>query len=413
MSRAARGAPTAMLRRVVRSRRAPAGILASAASSAAGFALAITQAHVVTTDEFGAFAVATAVGALIIGTSRSAIAEPALAVSLGVAEIRIAVRRASLLALVVGLPLLVGAWLMDLPYLSVVAVTLPGLLVYDTVRTLRLAVVAPRRALVLDVGWAFGTFGLCLLTFRGLITGLWCFAGWAAVAAVLGAVSARRAGYLRRPGWPRSQVSTGTSVAFGADYVVGSGSATVATNLIAGFAGTAVVASIRGAGTILGPVSLVVGILPTLLIPTLRRMHEGLRRPNAAIVRLATVLTVLAVPPLALIAWFPGAWGELLLADVWPLAQPLLPFLAWELLATLSAMVPFAGHRALLAGQASLAVRSVLAGVRIVAIVWAGVAFGALAATIAMAAIATVSSVLWWTSYVAQMRRGSRSASTP
>lgn len=408
MSRRPAGASTAMLSRMVRSGRAHTGILASAASSAAGFALAITQAHTVTTAEFGAFAVATAVGALIIGTSRSAIAEPALAVPVGVAEIRISVQRASLLALVVGLPLLAGAWLADLPYLVVVAATLPGLLIYDTVRTLRLAIVAPRRALLLDVGWAVGTFGLCLLTFRGAIAGIWCFAGWAAIAAVLGVVSAGRAGYLGRPGWPPSQVSTGTSVAFGADYVVGSGSATVATNLIAGFAGTLVVASIRGAGTILGPVSLVVGILPTLLIPTLRRMQDGLRRPSGSIVRLATLLTVLAVPPLVLIAWFPDAWGESLLAGVWPLAQPLLPFLAWELLATLSAMVPFAGHRALLAGQASLVVRSVLAAVRVVAIVWAGAALGAVAATCAMAAIATLSSVLWWISYMTQMRRRGR-----
>lgn len=58
----------------------------------------------------------------------------------------------------------------------------------------------------------------------------------------------------------------------------------------------------------------------------------------------------------------PGRWGELLPADVWPLARPLLPFLAWELLATLSAMVPFVDHRALPAGRASLTVRSVLFG---------------------------------------------------
>lgn len=409
MSRPPAGASTAMLGRMVRSGRVHTGILASAASSAAGFALAITQAHTVSPAQFGAFAVATAVGALIIGTSRSAIAEPALAVTVGPAEIRIAVRRTLLLALVVGLPLLAGAWWADLPYLVVVAIALPGLLVYDTVRTLRLAVVAPRRALVLDVGWAAGTVGLCLVTFLGWITGIWCFAGWAGIAALLGAVTAGRAGYLGRPGWPSSRVSTRTSVAFGADYVVGSGSATVAMNLIAGFAGTVVVASIRGAGTLLGPVTLVVGILPTLLIPTLRRMQEGLSRPSGSIVRLAILLTVLAVPPLAVIAWFPAAWGELLLAGVWPLAQPLLPFLAWELLATLSAMVPFAGHRALLAGQASLVVRSVLAGVRIVAIVWAGVAFGAMAATAAMAAIATLSSVLWWISYVTQMGRRGRS----
>ncbi|WP_420123073.1 hypothetical protein [Nakamurella sp.] len=409
MSGPSAGASTAMLRRMVRSGRAHTGILASAATSAAGFALAITQAHTVTTAEFGAFAVATALATLIIGTSRSAVAEPTLALSVGVAHVRLAVRRALMLALVVGLPMLAGAWIARLPYLAVVAVALPGLLVYDTVRTLRLAIVAPRRALVLDIGWAVGTVGLCLMTFPGWITGIACFGGWAGIAALLGTVSAARAGYLGPPGWPSSEIPTGTSVAFGADYVVGSGSATVATNLIAGFAGTIVVASIRGAGTVLGPVTLVVGILPTLLIPTLRRMQEGLRRPSGSIVRLAALMTVLAVPPLAMIAWFPSAWGELLLAGVWPLAQPLLPFLAWELLATLSAMVPFAAHRAMLAGQASLVVRSILAGVRIVAVVWAGVVFGAVAATAAMAAVATLSSVLWWTSYVTQMGRRGRS----
>lgn len=396
-----------LVRRAVRSTRVHYGVLASATSSVAGLALTITQAHTVSLSDFAAFAVATALYALLIGTNRAAIAQPALAVPRCRDEVGPAVARSTLVGLLAGAVLLAVGLLDGLPYLTAVAIALPGLLVYDTVRSFWLAIIAPRRAFGQDLCWAAGTAALCALALTGRIPGYWAYAGWAILGAMIGFATAALAHHSCWPGWSGSKVPTRTTLAFGADYIVGSGAATVTTSLLAMFAGGAVVAAIRGAGTLYGPISLVIGVLPTLLIPSLRSMHDSSPAPIRAAVRLTAVITIAASGPLALIALFPPSWGQFVLGDVWSITQPLVPLLAIDSLTSLLQMVPLTGHRALLAGRASLMVRLLLAATRTACVVWAGVAYGAVAAAAAIAATSVVAAGAWWISYGRILRRRS------
>lgn len=394
-----------LLGRAARSARVHSGIASSAATSAAGFTLTVTQAHTVSLSSFGAFAVASAFYGLVLGSVRSCIAQPILALATVRAESKVAVERAAFVGILVGVALLAVSIVADLPYLLVLSITLPGLMVYDTIRTLRVAVLAPWAALAQDAVWAVVTIAGCALSLAGLTDGFWSFVVWAAGGSVIGFFVALLGRYRVRPGWGRSDVPTSTSLAFGADYVVGSGSTLVTTNLLAAFAGSSVVAAIRGAGTLLGPVNLFIGILPTLLIPSLRQWHDPALKPVRAGLRLNGLIMLVATPLLLMIAFFPTSWGQLLLASIWPFAAPLLPFLALDTAAALAATVPMSGHRSLLAGRASLRLRIFLAVVRTSCVVAAGVTHGAVAAAATIAATSVVATVAWWVSYAHQLKR--------
>lgn len=392
-----------LLGRALRSTRVHSGFASSAATSLAGFVLTVTQAHTVSLSSFGAFAVASAFYGLVLGSVRSCIAQPILALATVRAESKVAVERAALVGVLVGVPLLAVAAIAGLPYLLVLSITMPGLMVYDTIRTVRLAVLAPWAALAQDSVWAVVTVVGCALSLLGVVAGYWSFVVWAAAGAVIGCTVALISRYRGRPGWGHSDVPTSTSLAFGADYLVGSGSTLVTTNLLAAFAGSPVVAAIRGAGTLLGPVNLFIGILPTLLIPSLRQWHDPALKPVRSGLRLNGLIMMIAAPLLLLIAFFPASWGQLLLAGIWPLAEPLLPFLALDTAAALAATVPLSGHRSLLAGHASLRLRIGIAVVRTTCVVAAGVSYGAVAAAATIAVTSVAASVAWWISYAHQV----------
>ena len=393
-----------LVRRVVRSDRVRFGILGSAASSLGGFALAVALAHKLDGAQFGMFAIASSLYALLVGVARAAIIEPLLAVGPRVDDLRAASHRISLVGLTAGaLMIALGAGL-GLSYIVVTGLAAHGLTLYEFTRTVNLAMVDPFKALLQDLVWAITTVVVAVVVGFDVLTGEQGFALWASCGAIIGYVAFFSARYRVAPRWVRSRVTTTTAVQFGADFLVGSGSAALTTNAVGAVAGVTTVAALRAAGTLFGPVMLLVGVARTLTIPFLRQCREDSAGAEAAAaLRIALILASLAAVPLAFVAFLPNRIGAMILGQNWPSAAPLLPYLATEALLIIATIVPFAGLRVLLAGKATLFVRSGLAVLRIASVATAAALGGPTAAAATMAAVALIGSIAWWASYLSKL----------
>lgn len=408
------GVRGSIAKRAFRSRRVHFGIATAAVSSITGFILTVTQAHTVELGEFARFAVASAAYALVVGTVRATVSQPALALpSVDKATMSLICRRSTLCGLIAAIPVLTIGLILSDQYLLVTATSLPGLALYDSIRTVRLATSAPRAAFLQETAWGVASVAGCVIAFAGLAPGFASYACWMLSGSVIGICLTIGGRLPLLPAWLKGGVSTSTSLAFGGDYLVGGGAILLTTNVLAVFAGSDVVAALRAGGTLLGPASLLIGLLPTLLIPSLRIVHGNVSATRRLATKLGIMITAVGLPPLVLVAFFPPTWGRLVLADTWALAQPVLPFLALDSLAVLAMMVPFTGHRSLLAGRTSLVVRSSMALFRSVFTVWAGIAIGSVGAALAMAVSAVITAVVWWLSYFRRLRHAARLTSTP
>ena len=363
------------------------------------------MAHELGIQEFGMFAIASSVYALITGVVRAAVIEPLLAVGTLVGDLTAASRRASLVGLVASVPTIAAGALLQSPFLIAAGFAAHGLTMYELSRTVNMAAGDPSKALAQDVVWCCATVGIAVCVGTDVVDGAQGFGLWVGVGALIGYLACFRARYSISPRWPRSRVSTGTAVLFGSDFLVGSGSGAVTTNALGVFAGISTVAALRAAGTIFGPVLLVVSVARTLAIPFLQQFQ---RRSDGSEVRVAvkvtTILVLLAICPLVFLAFLPASIGSFILGQNWTTAEPLLPFLSLEVLLIVAAVIPFAGHRVYLAGRSTLVVRTGLGFLRIACVVSAGAVAGATAAAAAMSGVALIGAVAWWCSYVSMAR---------
>lgn len=369
------------------------------------------MAHELNGEEFGMFAIASSLYALVAGIARAAIIEPLLAIGARVEDLSAACHRASLGGLAASAAMIAGGVLLHSPYLIATGIAAHGLTMYEITRTVSLAVGDPRKALAQDVIWAVAAVGIATAVGMGLVDGSIGYGIWVGAGALIGYSACFAARYSIVPKWSRSRVTTTTAAQFGADFLVGSGSAALTTNALGALAGISTVAALRAAGTMFGPVMLVVAVVRTLTIPFLQQFHERSEGSEIGVaVRLTSALVCVAIGPLVFIAFLPSSIGTLILGQNWLSAEPLLPFLSLEVLLTIAATVPFAGHRVYLAGRATLLIRSGLAFLRIGCVVAAGVLAGATAAAATMAGVALIGTALWWCSYFAKVVAASQQA---
>ena len=392
-----------------RSSRVKLGLLGSAASSLAGFALTLSMAHALSTYQFGMFAIASSIYALLIGVTRAAIVEPLLGVSAGAADIRAAGHRASIVGMLSSVPIIAVGYVLASPYLLITGIAAHGLVLYEFTRTVNLAAQNPRNALMQDLAWCASAVAAALAVATGRLNGQQGYAMWSASGAAIGYLACLFGRYPVIPKWASSNVTTATSLRFGSDFLIGSGSAALTTNILGGLGGVLTVAALRAAGTLFGPITLVITLARTLSISFLKKVHEN--SPQSELrdgMRVTAILVAAAIGPLIFLAFLPSRVGQMLLGQSWSMAEPLLPLLAIESLLIIVAIVPFAGLRALLAGRATLIVRTGLGVLRLGCVVTAGVLWGATAAALAMSLVAIVGAVAWWRTYAVTVRRSSR-----
>lgn len=404
---------TTLLRQTARSTRVRYAVLTTGLSSAGGFSISVALAHRSSPTLFGQFAVAMAVSTLAVGFAHATVAEPLIGLRDHGEHLRAAGRRSALIGAITTMGLATAGAVVDSPMLLWAGIGSFGLVAYDLSKTVAVAVGQPLLAFRMELLNFSSALCLSVLVLTGHISPTAGFAAWIVLTGLIGIAAAHRSDAVLMPGWPSSEVATSTALTFGGDYLVGSGSSQLITTVLGATGRLQLVAALRAGGTLMGPVTMAIGMARTLLIPWLRHRHasqnvSGLTVPRGSTrgARQATAMMVgLAAPPLVFIAFLPPPVGSLILGQNWTDAQPLLPFLALEALLNIIGATPFAGHRTHLAGRRSLLVRVTVCAVRCCAVVGAGMSYGAIGAAAAMAATALLSSVLWWMSYTSLVRR--------
>lgn len=403
------GGVAAALSGIVRSRRVYLGVITNALSSLGNFAVSLALVRVLGLSELGEFAIAFAVYAFCTGLVRAAVCEPLLAMSPGSTALISGANRASLAGLASTVLLIVIGIALSTPYLAVLGLAVHGLVIFDYSKTMNLAMFNRRVPLLQETAWFLASIVAGGLMLGGWIGGVQGFAVWAGAGAVIGYVSGLFQSLDMRPRWNLPATETGNAVAFGGDYVVGSGSSQVAFNLVGVAAGLQAVGTLRAGATLLGPVSIVIGSARTLAIPYLTRgIAQGGRAVWSRSLASTAIIAVVSLPLLAFIAFLPPVLGGLLLGENWVHAEPVLPFLALEMAFITLTTVPFAGFRALLAGRVTVTVRSFLAIVRVTVVVLAAATGGVLFAAVALAAASALGTLVWWVGYLVQIRRAVR-----
>lgn len=291
-------------------------------------------------------------------------------------------------------------------YLLLLGLTLPGLVLHDYFKVLILAGDSPHVAVAQEAAWTS-------LTVVGILVGvlfsgspLLMFAVWAASGALVGCCTAvvRRCRLLPAWGLPRGE--NRLTMAFGVQFLVTSGSAQLALAAMAATAGAGVVGALGAARLVIGPVALLVSAGALLAIPYLARRQALPPRERIRYSLMIAIIFCGSIAPIAVLCNFlSDSWGIALLGTNWESARPLVPLLAIESLLTVMSLIAFAGHRVERAGSRTLVIGFLIGIVRVLALSATGHTFGARGAAYVLVLLASLSVIVWWTSYVLLVRR--------
>jgi len=294
-------------------------------------------------DDFGAFAIAYTIFALLTGLSRAAATAP-LGISYASASpsaFRSASRAASGTALVIGL--VAGAALLAAGAASpgalgrclvAMSMAMPALLVQDAWRYTFFARHQPVRAVVNDLVWAIvlaAGLGAPPLGGGNDLAGLiLVWSGAAAVAALFGvAQTGTWPDPSRALDWLRGNRETSGFMT--AEYVTVQGAQQTSTLLIGAVASPALVGALRGIQTLLAPTTNLAVALNSFAVPQFARHWD---MPSRRRIRLAYAVSGLVVASST--AWavafllLPGDFGRALLGDTWPATRDLLGLAAFQ-----------------------------------------------------------------------------------
>jgi O-antigen/teichoic acid export membrane protein len=382
------------------SRRAYLALLVDGLFSVSSLLLAVAVARSSGIEEFGAFGLATVLYLFSMGLIRAAVTDTTLSLSASKENLHSGFQRATLMSLFIGGILVAGGLVAGSHYLVIVGVSTPGLAALDYIRVTNSAMYRPLAALLLGASWTTCVFAISIAALVVPVAPLVVFAVWSGSGSIIGLVAWVSGRFPWRPQWRRNSRHTRAAAWFSVDYLAGSGGSLMSTSLLGGVLGTSVVAALRGAGTVLGPVNLLSTTARSLTLPYLTRARSNGGAHEIRSAALVTAVLMLAVSPLAIIILFiPYDIGVELLGESWVVVAPVLAPLAIESAAALAGSVASAGHRSKLAGGRALSLRLTVGIVRPVAVVAAGTALGAVGAAWTMAAISILNVILWWASY--------------
>lgn len=398
-----------IINRVVRSSRVKVNLGVALLSSLGNFSLSFSLMRQLPASEFGRFALAFAAYVLFTGLVRSALLDPLFAVlARQGGQIGSHIQRITLIAWICALATLV-LWLVTgrSPYILVLAAAIPGIAVYESLKVSSAVLYRPVTSLKLEAAWCAVTLAGSALVWDGRISPVAGFAVWALSCAAIGFIGAAAMSVPIRPRWGHWDVPTRNLGFFTLDFLAGAGSSQITLGLLAIALTTADVGNIRMAATLLSPIAVIASVASSLLVPYLARSGHGDPRHRLTSALAVTAgLVVVTTPLLIAVIALPEAWLGVVVNTDLGLLRVLIIWLAVEMLLGMVASVPFAGHRAFLAGRESAQRRSVLGVLRILLVVSVSAVFGVLGAVVAMAVVALISASVWWLGFV-ELIRGS------
>ena len=122
----------------------------------------------------------------------------------------------------------------------------------------------------------------------------------------------------------------GARARFGLEASVGAGSVLVVSTVAAALVGAEATAALRGAGTVVGPLTIVITALAIVVIPDSARRNQSLSQVWGTLRYIALPMSAMAIA-IGLLGYFLPPWvGEVLLGDSWVAVAPLLPFTGLE-----------------------------------------------------------------------------------
>ena len=321
--------------------RAFTSLLDQVFSSVSNILIIFTVARVSSVSEFGVVVLMLACVSTSLTILRGAVGTPLILVSgRSVRSIEYEAQRSLSVALLCGFVVtssviaLTGLATGHLNAAIAVAIAAPFVMVEDVYRFASMALGQPARALLWDAIWtfisilifaaswfdgAFLTAEIVILLWGG--SALLCCAGFGFMDAL----------------WPRlSGIRTwwtedlGARVRFGLEASVGAGSVLVVSTIAAALVGPEATAALRGAGTVVGPLTIVITALAIVVIPESARRNQSLSQVWGKLRYVALPMSVLAIA-IGLLGYLLPSWiGELLLGDSWAAVVPLLPYTGLE-----------------------------------------------------------------------------------
>jgi hypothetical protein len=376
------------------------GLGTNALSSLGNLSLTIVLSHRSGPAELGQYAIAFAIYAFTTGIVRAAITESVLG-AVGDTQRRSDATHEVSLAGVAGFAIIATVGLiLRSPYIVFTGVAIHGILIYDYIKIVNMALLRPVAAFRQECCWTLVTLAVALAGLLKVADSDTVYGAWAISCAAIGYVHAIVLRLRCTPKWPSSRVETRLSILYTLDQIMGGGAVQVTTYLVAGVSGLAVVGVLRAAGVFYSPLTLVSTTSRSIAIPSLVLARAN--GPAAELRKAVKIagLQVVVLAPLAIVApLLPLSLCSIVVGDNARLVLPVLPPLAIEAVINVVLTVAFAGHRAQRAGKRTLMVYSVMFPVRVSIVVLCSWAGGALGAAWGMAAAAFVGMILFWLSY--------------
>jgi O-antigen/teichoic acid export membrane protein len=375
------------------------------ASSLSNLALSVVVARSVGTEDYGAFALAYAAYALVLGVARAMGTEPLLIGHSGhdpdaaTGHGAGAVGSSLVVGLAAGFVVALAGWVARgdaRPALVAMGVCLPVLLVQDALRHVGFVSRRPQIAVVSDVLWlAAFLAGALALGGSAPVGGYVLLWGAGALAGAAVAVVLTRAWPSVTLGarWLRDHAKTGRRLT--AEYVLvqGGPQAVLVVTTISTTLDDA--AALRGASTLMGPAVVVAAGISVAVLPEGVRIRAQLGRLRRLVAATTASLFVLALVWGAVVSVLPESVGEQILGETWDAAREVTPPLAVAMAGTMAWSGLMVGMRALDAVRESLRATIPAAALLIVGGSIGGIVGGAHGAVVGMIAPALVGVALY------------------
>lgn len=315
------------------------GLIDQVLSSASNTLIVFAIARVSGVESFGAISLALAALLATLAICRGALGVPISLLSDNPRELRVQTSHSFVAAGSMGLAasfliLPLGYNAGGLTMALALGLAAPLVLMQDVGRFYAAAASRPWVAVTSDGAWALSTLFLLGSTFlarpplgaRGIISG-WVLT--AAVASMLimgfGGIHPRFRGIR---GWFKG--SSFHRRRFGMEAGVAAVGGFVVIMIVQFSLGSDAIAALRGAGTVLGPIAVLVSAIQLSVVPELRRLDLAVDALWSRLWRIALPMSLMSLTVGVLASLAPASWGEIVLGDTWLVVEGVIPITGAE-----------------------------------------------------------------------------------
>lgn len=305
------------------------GVIDQGVSSLTNFGIVIVAALALTRHEFGAFSAAYIVCGLLVACAQAVIGQELVLTrgsrAVALARCRDALLFAAFLGVAMGALISAGAWFFgELRWpLLIVGVTLPFLLVQDTVRYCASLLGTMPLAVISDASWlALATIGVVGLQ---LVQGDPSPASYIAIWTVAGSLAGLLSLYrfrepsLPRPTLNRFRVRSYLGYRFIWEFLALRASSQTLILVLGILAGLSATGAFRGATTLFGPLIVVILAATSFGAPVISSIH--IARRDTALILMTAVLLLACLTLTTTLLLLPEAAGARVLGDTWEAAR--------------------------------------------------------------------------------------------